>query len=71
MTLGRKKPDAGSFQLIGHGSKYQETDRAVLLWTFVKKWLGTDAGRWREPQAREWKQLGISDFSKEHPGRVP
>lgn len=41
-TLGRRKPDTGCFLETGRASKYQETDRAVLLlWTFVKKRLGS------------------------------
>lgn len=71
MTLGRKKPDTGGFQLTGHASKYQETDRAVLLlWTFVKKRLGSQEHRRLEGGGSHMhkngrKQLGISDFSKE------
>lgn len=71
MTLGRKKPDTGGFQLTGHASKYQETDRAVLLLrTFVKKRLGSQEHRRLEGggshmQKNGQKQLGISDVAEE------
>lgn len=70
-TLGKKKPDIDGFQLTGHASKYQETDRAVLLlWTFVKKWLGSQEHRRLEGGGSHThkngrKRLGISYFSKE------
>lgn len=60
VTLGRRKPDRLPSS-AGHTSKYQVTDRAVFLWTFVKKWPGSQYFRMlegRELHAQEWRQLG-------------